>query len=328
MTDVLVLRALGLGDLLASVPALRGLHRAWPGARLVLAAPAALGGWLTTLGVVDDVVAVRGLHEGAVLASRAGAPDVVVNLHGRGPQSHRLLAGLQARRLVGFACPERGFHEGPQWHDDEHEVDRWIRLALWAGGAADADDLRLPSQHERSAHVVVHPGAASASRRWPAERWAAVAASLAADGHPVVVTGTRAEAALCAKVAAAAPSIEDACGRHDLPGLADLVGAAALVLSGDTGVAHVATAYGTPSVTLFGPVSPALWGARIDPHLHVALWPRGGDDSRPGDLRPGDPHGSAPDERLLATAVPEVVDAAAALLELSRTSEGGRSGAQ
>ena len=42
MTEVLVLRALGLGDLLTSVAAIRGLRRAWPGARLVLAAPAAL----------------------------------------------------------------------------------------------------------------------------------------------------------------------------------------------------------------------------------------------------------------------------------------------
>ncbi len=310
MTDVLVLRALGLGDLLASVAALRGLRRAWPGARLVLAAPAALGGWLTTLGVVDDVVAVRGLHDGPVLASRAGEPDVAVNLHGRGPQSHRLLAGLPARRVVGFACPEGGFDDGPLWQDDEHEVDRWVRLAVWAGGAADAEDLRLPAQGERSDHVVVHPGAASESRRWPAERWAAVAATLAADGHPVVVTGTAAEAGLCARVAAGA-SVEDACGRHDLPGLAHLVGTAVLVLSGDTGIAHLATALATPSVTLFGPVSPALWGPRLDPHLHRTLWPVPG----PG-LRPGDPHGSTPDERLLAIGVPEVVDDAREALDV------------
>jgi ADP-heptose:LPS heptosyltransferase len=310
VTDVLVLRALGLGDLLASVAALRGLRRAWPGCRLVLGAPAALGGWLTTLGVVDDVVAVRGLHDGAVLASRAGTPEVAVNLHGRGPESHRLLAGLEPGRVIGFACAEAGFEDGPHWRDDEHEVDRWVRLAVWAGGAADADDLRLPSQGERAGHVVLHPGAASGSRRWPAERWASVAAVLAADGTRVLVTGTSAEAELCARVAAAAPGVEDACGQHDLPRLGRLVGTARLVLSSDTGVAHVATALGTPSVTLFGPVSPALWGARIDPHLHLALWPGSGDG-----LRPGDPHGAHPDERLLTTGVPEVVDAARALLE-------------
>ena len=305
MTEVLVLRALGLGDLLASVAALRGLRRAWAGARVTLAAPAALGGWLTEVGVVDDAVAVRDLHEGAVLPSRCGTPDVAVNLHGRGPQSHRLLARVPAGRMVGYACPAAGFHGGPAWDDADHEVDRWLRVSAWGGGAADPEDLRLPAVGGRGDHVVVHPGAASGSRRWPPERWAEVAAVLAAEGVRVVVTGTSAEARACAQVAAGRPGIEDHCGRHDLPGLARLVGTAALLLSGDTGVAHVATALATPTVTLFGPVSPRLWGPRIDRHLHQVLWPVSG-----SALRPGDPHASEPDERLLAIGVHQVLAAA------------------
>jgi ADP-heptose:LPS heptosyltransferase len=309
VTEVLALRALGLGDLLTSVAALRGLRRAWPGARLVLAAPAALGAWLTGLGVVDDAVAVRGLQDGALLASRTCRPDVAVNLHGRGPQSHRVLSRVSAGSMVGYACPAAGFPEGPTWDEREHEVDRWIRLSVRAGGPADAQDLRLPSEGERGDHVVLHPGAASGSRCWPPERWAAVAAALAGQGRRVVVTGTASEAGLCARVAAGTAGVEDACGRHDLAGLARLVGTSALVLSGDTGVAHVATAFGTPSVTLFGPVSPQVWGPRIDHHLHRVLWPATGDE-----LRPGDPHGSEPDERLMAIDVRDVARAAGEML--------------
>ena len=309
MTDVLVLRALGLGDLLASVAALRGLRRAWPGRRLVLAAPATLGGWLRSLEVVDDVVEVRDLDEAAGLAARVGSPEVAVNLHGRGPASHLLVERLRPDQLVGFACPEVGFDDGPTWDDEEHEVDRWIRLSHWVGGAAEPDDLRLPALGARRDHVVVHPGAASGSRRWPVHRWGEVAATLATGGRRVVVTGTPAEAELCAQVAAASAGIEDHCGRHDLAGLGDLVGTASLLLSGDTGVAHVATAFGTPSVTLFGPVAPALWGPRIDPHLHTPLWHGTG-------LRPGDAHGTEPDERLLTISVPEVLDAAHAALQV------------
>lgn len=310
MSDVVVLRALGLGDLLTSVAGLRGLRRAFDGDRLVLAAPAALGSWLAGLGVVDDVIAVRGLQDGPLLASRAGSPEVAVNLHGSGPQSHELLRGLSPTRLVAYACPSAGVPDGPAWRGDEHEVDRWIRLSQWAGGSAEPGDLRLESPGPRERHVVVHPGAASGSRRWPAPRWAAVAAALTGAGRHVVVTGTAGERELCEVVAGAAPGVEDLCGRLDLADLGRLVGTAALVMSGDTGVAHVATAFGTPSVTLFGPVSPALWGPRVDPHLHTVLWPAGGDQ-----LSPGDPHGAEPDERLLAIGVAEVVDAAGVLLD-------------
>jgi len=310
VTEVLALRALGLGDLLASVPALRGLRRAWPGAHLVLAAPEAVGGWLVSQGVVDDVVAVRGLDDGDLLVARAGTTDVAVNLHGRGPESLRTLARVSAERVVAYACPEAGVEDGPTWRPDEHEVDRWVRLSQWAGGATTPDDLRLPPPGDRSDHVVLHPGAAAGSRRWPAERWAAVARALAADGHRVVVTGTAGERALIAAVASGAAGTEDACGRHDLSALAELVGTAALLLSGDTGVAHLATAFGTPSVTLFGPVSPGLWGPRIDGQLHRVLWH--GDS---GDLVPGDPHADTADPRLLRLEVPEVLAAARPLLE-------------
>ena len=104
VTDVLVLRALGLGDLLTSVAALRGLRRAWPGARLVLAAPAGPGRLAGVPGGGRRRRARCAACDDGAGAGRArlAAPDVAVNLHGRGPQSHRLLAGLRrpaARRL-------------------------------------------------------------------------------------------------------------------------------------------------------------------------------------------------------------------------------------
>ncbi|MDU0315376.1 glycosyltransferase family 9 protein [Phycicoccus sp. M110.8] len=304
MTRVLVLRALGLGDLLTGVPVLRGLRRRHPDAHLVLAAPARLGPWFTDLGLVDEVLPSSGL---APLTWAGPPPDLAVDLHGRGPESHRLLEALGPRRLLGFACPEADHVDGPPWLPDEHEVDRWVRLAAWGGVPCSVEDLRLPSDGARRDHVVVHPGAAAGSRRWPAERWAEVAAALAEDGHPVVVTGSPAEAALCARVAAHA-GVEDCSGVDDLPGLFRRVATAALVLSGDTGPAHLATASATPSVVLCGPVDPAHWGPRIDGHLHRVLW-----HPRPGDPA-GDPHADDLDPRLARTTVPEVLEAARTLL--------------
>jgi ADP-heptose:LPS heptosyltransferase len=73
--QVLALRALGLGDALTGVPALRGLRRRWPAARLVLAAPPGPGGWLRDLGLVDAVLPAAGIAPLAPDALlRSGAP--------------------------------------------------------------------------------------------------------------------------------------------------------------------------------------------------------------------------------------------------------------
>lgn len=304
MTTVLALRALGLGDALTGIPALRGLRRAHPDARLVLAAPGGVGAFLASFDVVDEVLDTGGLEP---LSWNSEAPDVAVNLHGRGPQSHRLLRALEPARLVAFACPEAGLREGPPWPPHAHEVDRWCDLMRWAGADCSPDDLRLPGP-PRAGHVVVHPGAASGSRRWPVARWTEVAAHLAEQGHPVVVTGGPDELALGARVSAAHPAVRDSSGTLSLHELAALVASASLVICGDTGIAHVATAFGTPSVLLFGPVPPAEWGPRIDVDRHTVLW-----HPVPGDP-PGDPHAHEVDVRLLRIEVAEVLGAAADLL--------------
>lgn len=312
---VLVLRALGLGDLLTAVPALRGLRRAFPGTRLVLAAPRVLGEWLRCLGIVDEALPHDGLRP---LRWPGPPPELAVNLHGRGPQSHRVLAAVGPRRTVAHACPEAGFRSGPRWRDHVHEVDRWCSLVRGVGGGCGPEDLRLPTTGARSErpYAVVHPGAGAAARRWPAERWSAVASALLADGHDVVLTGSRTETGLCAVVAAGAHGVTDRSGSLDVPALARTVDAASLVVSGDTGPAHLATAYGTPSVTLFGPTDPAEWGPRVDRSVHHVLW-------HPMPAAPaGDPHGAHPDPRLLAITAEQVLEGVAAVLR-----ESGRVGA-
>jgi ADP-heptose:LPS heptosyltransferase len=82
----------------------------------------------------------------------------------------------------------------------------------------------------------------------------------------------------------------------------DLVATARLVICGDTGVAHVATAYGTPSVLLFGPVPPRLWGPLRGPHR--VLWHGG----------TGDTFADEPDPGLLRITVEEVLDAVGGVL--------------
>ncbi|MEN3358030.1 MAG: hypothetical protein V7637_2012 [Mycobacteriales bacterium] len=322
---VLVLRALGLGDFLTGVPALRGLRRRFPGHEIVLAAPGELAPLAGLTGAVDRVLPTHALRP--LRWAGTGRLDVLVNLHGRGPQSHRLLAVLPARYRIGFRCPDVPGFDGPAWRPDEHEVRRWCRLLTSVGVPCDPTDLLLhlpdplagrpaaaggPAVSGGSAAgvpggvVVVHPGAAYGARRWPVERFAAVARELARSGRRVVVTGGMAELPLARRLAALAglPPAAVAAGRTTLPGLARLVAGAGLVVCGDTGIAHLATATGTRSVLLFGPVPPAEWGPLRDLDRHAVLWAG----------RRGNPHGTEPDPGLLALTVADVLAAVCGLL--------------
>lgn len=290
---VLVLRALGLGDLLTGVPALRALGRAMPGAHLALAAPAALAELVELLPEVDELLPTAGLDD--VVAP--WEPDVAVNLHGRGPESHRALLAMRPRRLVAFGNAAAGV-DGPVWRADEHEARRWCRLlADGLGVEADPGDglLGPPPRTDRPGALVVHPGAASPARRWPAERYAEVARRMRSYGD-VVVTGGPGEEALAVRVVEAVglPPGRAVVGLG-LADLAGLVGHARMVLSGDTGVAHLAAAYDRPAVALFGPTPPALWGPAWG--RTQALW-RG--------REPGEPHADRPDPALLRLSTDEV----------------------
>ncbi|HEX3752916.1 MAG TPA: glycosyltransferase family 9 protein [Streptosporangiaceae bacterium] len=302
--SVLLLRALGLGDFLTGVPAYRAVRRGFPGYQVVLAAPSALAPLVPLAGAIDELLPTGELEP---IGWPGPAPAVGIDLHGRGPASHRLVAGLGPERLIVFGGEHAGGFTGPVWRPDEHEVARWCRLLAESGIPADPSDLLL-SPPEGAAFgaapgprvTIVHPGAAAPGRRWPADRFAAVARRLAAAGHAVRITGSAAERDLASRVAGRAglPETSVLAGCTSLAELVALVAPAHLVVSGDTGMSHLATAFARPSVTLFGPVPPAEWGPPQHSR-HQVLW--AGD---PGYR--GDPHGAGLDPALAAITVEDV----------------------
>lgn len=300
MTHVLVLRALGLGDLLTAVPALRGLRRANTAARITLATPAALTPLALLTGAVDVVADTAPL---APVDPSLAAPDLAVNLHGRGPQSTAVLRATRPHRLIAYGVTA-------EWRDDEREVDRWCRLLAASGVPADPDDLDLAVPRAPNGLVIVHPGSASPARRWPPDRWGAVTRGLAAAGEQVVVTGGRDEVPLAAAVAdlAGLPATAVRAGQTSLLDLTAMVAGARLLVSGDTGVGHLATAVGTPSVLVFGPTSPEVWGPPADRPGHLVVWS--------GQI--GDPLRTSPDPGLLTITPDEVLAAAGRQLQSAR----------
>ncbi|WP_280297773.1 glycosyltransferase family 9 protein [Nocardia neocaledoniensis] len=300
MAVILALRALGIGDLLTALPALRALRRARPDDRLVLAAPDALR---PLLRYADCVDALHPTDDLDTFEWPGPPPEFAVNLHGSGPESIAALRTARPRVLLSHAHPDFPELAGPHWDPALHEVDRWCLLLEHAGIPADPARLELavPTPLPRPPYVIVHPGAAAPARRWPLDRFAGVAAAARDLGYRVLVTGSERERPLTDAVVeqAGLPAAASAGGEHTLDDLVHLVAGARLLVSGDTGIGHLATAVGTRSVLLFGPVSPAQWGPRAP--RHRALWAG----------RHGDPRAPTPDPGLLAIGAGQVIDVVA-----------------
>lgn len=299
---LIVLRPLGLGDFLTGIPAYRAIARKFPDHRRVLAVPAALHALIPATRAFDLGVDVEPLTKLPLVLSHA---DISIDLHGKGPASHRILLDAQPRRLIAFAnseIPES--RRGAVWRADEHEVQRWCRMLETAGVPADPRDLYFDPQiapaHREGRVAIVHPGAASEARRWPIERWMTVVRALQHRGHRVVLTGSAAEAKLTATIARQTDgrTTVDLGGRTNLAMLVDIVSKASLVLSTDTGIAHLAVACRTPTITIFGPTSPKHWGPPTNDR-HGVLWA--------GET--GDPHGETIDPGLLSISVSDVLGA-------------------
>ncbi|WP_291797686.1 glycosyltransferase family 9 protein [Brevibacterium sp.] len=309
---VLALRALKLGDLLVAVPALRALRRGFPDHRLVLACPAWLAPVVELIGGVDAHLPVAGLEE--PLLPAAGSVEGAVNLHGGGPESRGRLEELGSPRRIGHRAP--GW-DGPVWTEALHERERWVRLLAWHGIPGDPAELRLRAEAlDTGARgggagcAVVHVGASHGSRQWPVERFAEVVRGLAQDGLRVRVTGDDRERARAEAVVRLAGGGDDGGAVRSLAGvlslreLCALIAGCSLVVSADTGAAHLASAFARPSVVLFGPAAPERWGPPAGPHRVLT-------DAR---LRRGEVFAADPDPALLAVGAAEVLREARALL--------------
>ena len=156
---------------------------------------------------------------------------------------------------------------------DLHEVERSLavvgELDVEIGDPA-AHRLRVDvaPMASRAGRVVLHPGAAVPARTLAPSQWRSAVAELVRQRYDVVVTGSRAEAGLCATVAEPTGRAPVLLPRDDLRGLAEVIGTAAVVVAGNTGPAHLAAALGRPVAVVFPPtVPPDRWRPWGVPHV-------------------------------------------------------------
>lgn len=308
---ILVVRADNTGDVVMAGPALLALREAAPSATITLLASPAGAKAVPLLPWVDDVLVERVSWQQLAPATQATPDDerrlvqrladgsfdaaVILTSFSQTPwaAAHAcLVAGIPVR--AAQAADFGGAvltHVVPPSPDGSHQVERNLHLVEALGMPAPERRLRVvvplrsrmrAAQLLRAAgiapgqpYVVLSPGASAAARRYPAGRFARVATLLRGvlPNLPLVLTGSRREAPLLARVAAV-PGVTSLVGRTEVPELAALVEGAAVVVTAHSLPLHLGDALGRPMVVLFsGTDRRSEWGPRRAPSIVLGSVP-------------------------------------------------------
>jgi lipopolysaccharide heptosyltransferase II len=292
--NILCIRLDYLGDVLMTTPALRALKESLPGCRLTLLTSAGGAAVTRFIPEIDDTITYAAPwlkssepHDPRIdlaMAERLRScrfdAAVIFSVYSQSPLPAAMLCYLAGIPLRLAHCHENPYQLLTNWvHDVEpqertrHEVRR--QLDLVATVDAHASDERL-SFRVRSADtawvvsrlaalgvdttqpwVALHPGASAASRRYPPQHWRALAQLLATRLQcPLLFTGSAQETALVDEISTGVPGAHSLAGQLDLGKLAALISMAPLLISNNTGPAHIAAAVGTPVVDLYALTNP------------------------------------------------------------------------
>lgn len=284
---IAVLRGGGLGDLMFAMPAIRALAAAYAHARVtLLGSPMHAELLRGRPGAPHDVVVVpatTGVREGAgedpaeterfLQRMRRCHFDLAVQVHGGGGFSNPFLLALGAAHTIGTRSADAANLERTlPYVYYQHEVLRALEVVGLAGAApvgleavvaVSAEEYEAAARlldHAADGVVVMHPGATDARRRWPADRFAEVAARIADDGAQVIVVGDAGERGLAEEILerareraseTARPLIRSIAGELNLSQLTGLLASADVVLANDSGPRHLAQAVGARTVSVF-----------------------------------------------------------------------------
>lgn len=269
---ILALQLKRIGDLILTTPALAAIRQAWPEAHLALGVMDGTAALVPAISSVDGVVVFgKGRGFSPWQQMFRGGWDLCFDFTGNDRSAFASALSL-AKTRVAFEWVRRNRLRAlayNSWspsavrevHTSQHYLDLVAQVA--PGVAADLlPSLSLPadarSAAPRGAYALLHPGTARPEKYWLAERWAEVAAHMReVHGLPSVITcGPDAfERAHVGAIGGASTVAHP----PDLRALAAHVAGARIVVSCDTAVVHLASAFGVPQVALFGPTNPFHW---------------------------------------------------------------------
>jgi ADP-heptose:LPS heptosyltransferase len=277
---IALLRANSLGDFIFMLPAAAALRRTYPKAEIVYLArewhiaflkdrPSPFDRVIAVPkgGIGDEKVAERPPMDDFFERMVAEKFDLALQMHGGGRNSNPFLLRLGARVTAGARTPDAPLLD--RWIPYIYfqlEYLRYLEIASLVGAIPvelepkieltqnDLAESFAVVPENKQPLILIHPGASDPTRYWPIEKFARVADILAQQGYQIAVTGTSFERALVEGVISAMREGETAlnlCGKLSLNGLTGLLARSALLISNDTGPAHLAGALGTPVVILY-----------------------------------------------------------------------------
>jgi ADP-heptose:LPS heptosyltransferase len=271
---ILALQLKRIGDLVLTTPALRGLHTAFPEAKVVLGVMDGTSSLLEAIPFIQGgIVFGRGRGWRPWQQVLTGGWDLCFDFTGN-DRSALATAFSLAKKRVGFEWMKRNRLRSlvyntwsPSKVRDVHTAQHYLDLVSAAVPGAAPDllpELQIPGAVlEPEPYALLHPGTARTEKYWLPERWEELATHLhTAQGLKTIFTcGPDAfERAHVASIPSARDSEMSAIRYpEDLLGLASLAAGARIVISCVTGVVHLASAFRNPQVALYGPINPFHW---------------------------------------------------------------------
>lgn len=266
---ILVVRLGAMGDILHALPAVATLRRSFPESRLCWAVKPRFRELLDGSGIADEVIPIdRGSYSGVRdAARRLRGGDFQLALDFQGLVQSALVATLSgAARIVGFDAAQLRERPAALFYTDAvatrsaHVVEMNLDLAAAAGAHQRTVEFPLPPGAPEGSlpagpFVLAAPFAGWASKQWPLEHYAALAARLRSElGVTLVLNGSPAQAAELSRVPGAEVHVST------IAGLIDATRRCAATLGVDSGPMHLGAALGRPGAAVFGPTDPARNG--------------------------------------------------------------------
>ena len=285
VNKILVIRLRSIGDTVLATPSLWALKRFLPEAEVDILVEDWVAPVLKDHPSINKVITIeRGNFSARARAAReirAARYDVVYNLHG-GTTATLLTRASGARHRVGYSTYQYASlhnHQAPSpsllWRQEKtHSVEQQLALLGWTGVPVnDRPRTNLSITSEAQATIdqrlrvagiegkklaLIHPAAAFKTKQWAADNFARVVEFLREAGFASIAIAAPNETHVLNDLVAKS-SAEIVTFELSLPEVTALASRSQLFVGNDSGIAHIATAVGTPSVVIFGSSNISHW---------------------------------------------------------------------